>query len=93
MEADLAGRITASIVCPGLIYGVGSGPDKIISSLIPDSVRRGIRFGRVPVGGKGTNVWSDVSLHEGSHMWTRRYFMSEYDLLIKTRFTSRTSPS
>lgn len=60
-RADLAGEITASIICPSLIYGVGTGPDKIVSSLIPDSVRRGLRFGRVPVGGKGTNVWSDVS--------------------------------
>jgi hypothetical protein len=59
-RADLSGEIIASIICPGLIYGLGTGPDKIISALTPSMMSLAMKRGQVVVAGRGTNVWPDV---------------------------------
>lgn len=64
VRADLAGEITASIICPGNVFGKGTGPDKVISSIFPRLVQRAMKDGRVYYAGDGTNVWADVHVQE-----------------------------
>ena len=59
-RADLAEEIIASVICPGLIYGVGTGPDKVVSDLNPDFVRKALKAKQVVYAGDGTNEWADV---------------------------------
>ncbi|RSH87151.1 hypothetical protein EHS25_003642 [Saitozyma podzolica] len=63
-RADLSGEIIASIICPGLIYGLGTGPDKIISALTPSMMSLAMKRGQVVVAGRGTNVWPDVHVQD-----------------------------
>ncbi|GFZ51258.1 hypothetical protein JCM24511_09016 [Saitozyma sp. JCM 24511] len=63
-RADLSGEIIASIICPGLIYGLGTGPDKIISALTPSMMSLAMKRGQVVVAGRGTNIWPDVHVQD-----------------------------
>lgn len=65
-RADLAGEIVGSIICPGLIYGTGTGPDKVVSELIPDVIDKALDGGKVLYAGDGKNEWSDVSYRSPS---------------------------
>jgi hypothetical protein len=44
-----------------LIYGTGTGPDKIISALTPSMISTALKQKQVVVAGRGTNLWPDVS--------------------------------
>lgn len=70
-RADLAGELTASIICPGVIFGRGSGPLKTISSPFPNLVRVVLRHKRAVYAGSGTNVWAHVQVHDVSDMILR----------------------
>ncbi|CAN8099768.1 unnamed protein product [Discula destructiva] len=67
-RADLAGDITASIICPGVIFGRGTGPYKTISSPFPNLARLALKHQRVLYAGKGTNVWAHVHIRDVSDM-------------------------
>lgn len=51
-RADLAGEITASIICPGVIFGRGTGPSKTISSPFPNLVRLALKHERAVYAGE-----------------------------------------
>lgn len=68
VRADLAGDITASIICPGVIFGRGTGPKKTISSPLPNLVRLALKHDRVLFAGKGTNIWAHVQIQDVSDM-------------------------
>ncbi|RDW85346.1 hypothetical protein BP5796_03671 [Coleophoma crateriformis] len=61
-------QITASIVCPGVIFGRGTGPSKTISSPFPNIVRLALRHKRVIYAGDGTNIWCHVYVQDVSDM-------------------------
>lgn len=68
VRADLAGEITASIICPGVIFGRGTGPYKTISSPFPNLVRLALKHHRVLYAGLGTNIWAHVHIQDVSDM-------------------------
>ncbi|KAJ4394525.1 hypothetical protein N0V93_003744 [Gnomoniopsis smithogilvyi] len=68
VRADLAGEITASIICPGVIFGRGTGPYKTISSPFPNLVRLALKHQRVLYAGEGTNIWAHVHIQDVSDM-------------------------
>ncbi|KAF3768919.1 NAD(P)-binding protein [Cryphonectria parasitica EP155] len=70
-RADLADEITASIICPGVIFGRGSGPLKTISSPFPNLVRLALRNRRVTYAGEGTNIWAHVQAQDVSDLIIR----------------------
>lgn len=63
-RADRAGEITASIICPGVIFGRGSGPYKTISSPFPNLVQTALKNKRVTYAGDGTNIWAHVHVQD-----------------------------
>lgn len=71
VRADLAGEIVTSIICPGVIFGRGTGPLKTISSQFPNLVRLALKNKRAIYAGEGTNTWSHVHVNDVSDMTVR----------------------
>jgi len=63
-----AGIICGAIVCPGLVWGLGAGPDKKTSIMVPDTVKKSLHNGRATYTGKGTNTWVHVHVDEVSNL-------------------------
>ncbi|RDW75529.1 hypothetical protein BP6252_06671 [Coleophoma cylindrospora] len=68
VRADVAGEIIASIICPGVIFGRGTGPFKTFSSPFPNIVRLALRHKQVMYAGDGTNIWCHVYVQDVSNM-------------------------
>ncbi|QRW07223.1 NAD(P)H-binding family protein [Ceratobasidium sp. AG-Ba] len=63
-NAHNAGILTGAIVCPGLIYGVGTGPGNKKSIQIPKLVEIALRRHAVAHIGEGTNIWIHIHLYD-----------------------------
>ncbi|PSS03634.1 hypothetical protein BD289DRAFT_478465 [Coniella lustricola] len=70
-RADREGEIKASIICPGVIFGHGSGPYKTISSPFPNLVRTALKNKRATYAGEGTNIWAHVHVQDVVDMLLR----------------------
>jgi nucleoside-diphosphate-sugar epimerase len=55
-------------VCPALVWGKGSGPDKVTSIMIPDTVKKSLHNGKATYTGKGTNTWVHISIDDVSNL-------------------------
>ncbi|KAG8686708.1 hypothetical protein FRC09_013959 [Ceratobasidium sp. 395] len=64
LTAHNAGVIDGVIVCPGLIYGVGTGPINRKSLQIPKVVQTALRRRAVVHVGEGSNIWSNIHIND-----------------------------
>lgn len=60
--------LCGAIVCPALVWGKGKGPDKVVSIMIPDSVKKSLHNGQATYTGKGTNSWVHVNIDDCSDL-------------------------
>jgi nucleoside-diphosphate-sugar epimerase len=58
------GYVSAYIIAPSAIYGVGTGPKHRISQQVPGLVRLAIARKQVTYAGKGTNLWGNVHIKD-----------------------------
>jgi len=58
------GVVDTFIVCPPLIYGLGTGPFNKESAQIPGLIRSAIKNKRAVHVGKGANIWSNVHIED-----------------------------
>lgn len=63
-----SGALCGAIVCPALVWGKGKGPDKIVSIMIPDSVKKSLHNGQATYTGKGTNAWVHINIDDCSDL-------------------------
>ncbi|QRV78283.1 NAD(P)H-binding family protein [Ceratobasidium sp. AG-Ba] len=63
-NAHNAGILTGAVICPGLIYGVGTGPVNKKSIQIPKLVEVALRRRAVSHIGEGTNIWINIHLYD-----------------------------
>lgn len=76
-RADLAGEITASIICPGVIFGHGTGPYKTISSPFPNLMDVALKHKRAIYAGEvRALVHSLVPIDWGSWLAGNLSFLS-----------------
>jgi nucleoside-diphosphate-sugar epimerase len=69
IENDIhSGKICGAIVCPALVWGLGAGPDKKVSIMIPDTVKKSLHNGKATYTGKGTNTWVHINVDEVSQL-------------------------
>ncbi|KZS94181.1 NAD(P)-binding protein [Sistotremastrum niveocremeum HHB9708] len=60
----LAGKAKVAIIIPPLIYGIGTGPDKVISVQIPSLILFALKKRFVPIVGQGKNIWNNVHVRD-----------------------------
>ncbi|TDL24606.1 NAD(P)-binding protein [Rickenella mellea] len=63
-KADEEGIISAYIIAPSTIYGVGSGPVNKTSQQIPKMIRVAVERKQTVYAGEGTNKWNNVHIHD-----------------------------
>ncbi|KAJ3280110.1 hypothetical protein HK104_000903 [Borealophlyctis nickersoniae] len=57
-------KITTVIVCPPLIYGLGTGPGNRHSKQVPTMIRAAIKNRQTTYAGKGANIWNNVHVED-----------------------------
>jgi hypothetical protein len=60
-NADKEGYVSAYIIAPSLIYGVGDGPVRTISQQIPNLIKKALEHKKAVYIGAGTAIWNNVS--------------------------------
>ncbi|KAG9096424.1 hypothetical protein FRC06_008677 [Ceratobasidium sp. 370] len=63
LKAHNNGVITGVIICPGLVYGVGTGPGNKKSIQLPKVIEIALRRRAVSHAGDGSNIW--INIHIG----------------------------
>jgi len=58
------GAVDGHIVCPTLVYGVGTGPVNKRSIQIPKLVEIALRWRAVVHVGEGTNIWGNIHIND-----------------------------
>ncbi|KAG8741965.1 hypothetical protein FRC10_002231 [Ceratobasidium sp. 414] len=60
LKAHNDGIITGIIICPGLVYGVGTGPGNKKSVQLPKVIEIALRRRAVSHAGDGSNIWINI---------------------------------
>ncbi|KAG8776784.1 hypothetical protein FRC12_000693 [Ceratobasidium sp. 428] len=85
-KAHNDGVATAAIICPGLIYGVGTGPGNKKSIQIPKIVEVALRRRAVSHVGDGSNLW--INIHVGDlvqlYLVVLKHLLLQHEKGVKT---------
>ncbi|KAG8715316.1 hypothetical protein FRC09_016710, partial [Ceratobasidium sp. 395] len=85
-KAHNDGIVTAAIICPGLIYGVGTGPGNKKSIQIPKIVEVALRRRAVSHVGDGSNLW--INIHVGDlvqlYLVVLKHLLLQHEKGVKT---------
>jgi hypothetical protein len=63
-DGGQSGLVDTFIICPSLIYGVGTGPVKKDSSQVPGVIKYSLEAKRAVTVGNGLNVWNNVHVED-----------------------------
>ncbi|KNC97115.1 uncharacterized protein SPPG_07508 [Spizellomyces punctatus DAOM BR117] len=63
-DAGRSGKVTTTIICPPLIYGLGTGPFNRHSQQLPMMILAATKKGKAVFIGKGANIWSNVHVKD-----------------------------
>jgi len=60
-KADEEGYVSAYIIAPSTIYGIGDGPVRTVSQQIPNLIKKALELKKPAYIGAGTAIWNNVS--------------------------------
>jgi hypothetical protein len=83
-KADEEGYVSAYIIAPSTIYGIGDGPVRTVSQQIPNLIKKALELKKPVYIGAGTAIWNNVSAC---------YFPRELPKLRWSRFRRLRVPS
>jgi len=63
-KADKEGYVSAYIIAPSTIYGIGDGPVRTVSQQIPNLIKKALELKKPAYIGAGTAIWNNVHIKD-----------------------------